>query len=529
MNIPKYTTESFIKACKNNPILQNPDGTPKYDYSETIYNSKEVEIICHVKDENGIEHGKFKKRPSAHLNQGQGCRKCQYQNRKITQEKFIQKCKEKYPQYDYSITKYIGMNYDVEYICPIHGKRKQRADVIYYGHGGCNDCGNMRMSKKLTYTPEEFIQEAKLIHDSIRDKIGLPRYGYSNTKYIGIYDNIDVFCPIHNKSFTVKAEYHLHNKSGCPWCSNNGSNSEKELFKFIYDNLPNINILHNTRSIISPKELDIYIPEHKLAIEFDGTYWHSELYKSNDYHLQKTIDCEKQDIQLIHIFEDEWLEKRSIVESRILNLLGKNKFKIGARKCKIKQVPIFEEKEFLKNHHLQGYVASTICYGLYYYNKPNNKEYLVALMSFGPLRISTGNKLKEGYYELYRFVTAKNFSIPGGASRLFKHFIKVFNPKQIISFADRRWSIHLEKDSQVHSTKLNLYEQLGFKLKSISKPNYFYVDKSISKRHSRFKFTKHKLKELGCTDTMTEHEFMNSIGYFQLYDCGQLVYEYINI
>ena len=62
----------------------------------------------------------------------------------------------------------------------------------------------------------------------------------------------------------------------------------------------------NTRKIIKPLELDFYLPDLKLAIEFNGTYWHSKnAGKDKEYHLNKSILCREKGIRLIHIYEFE--------------------------------------------------------------------------------------------------------------------------------------------------------------------------------------------------------------------------------
>ena len=491
----------------------------KYDYSKLpiIFNiTDKIKIICPI-------HGEFEKRANNHLS-GQGCKECGIiiKAQKISKtktkstEQFIKEAKTIHdplrdslclPRYDYSKVKYINSANKVKIICPIHGEFEQLPNKHLIGQG-CKECGILNSNKNKCLTNEQFIEKSQKIH-------GL-KYDYSKVKYINSQQNkVKIICPIHGE-FEQLPWSHLCG-SGCKKCSNGQqiSKSEINIQKFIEQQ--NIKILTNNRQIIYPKEIDIFIPEKHLGIEFDGIKFHSELFKPNDYktyHLQKTINCEKQGIHLIHIFEDEWLEKQDIVKARLLNLLGKNKFKIGARKCKIKQVHVKEERNFLNNNHLQGYVSSTICYGLYWLSPVNNKEYLVALMSFGPLRKNLGSSNKEGHYELYRFVTAKNFSVPGGASRLFKHFVKKFNPKQVISFADRRWSIRSDK---------NLYESIGFKFDSYTEPGYFYVQGN--KRINRFALRKDVLiKEYGCSPEQSEHEFCQQQGWPRIYDCGQLKY-----
>ena len=113
---------------------------------------------------------------------------------------------------------------------------------------------------------------------------------------------------------------------------------------------------------------------------------------------------------------------------------------------------------------------------------------------------------------MLRFCNKLNTSVVGGASKLLKHFIKEIEPNEIISYSDRRWGSG------------NMYEQLGFTLDHISKPNYFYVIKG--KRENRFAYRKDILiREYGCPEDMSEHEFMLSKGWYRIYDCGTKVWK----
>ena len=132
-------------------------------------------------------------------------------------------------------------------------------------------------------------------------------------------------------------------------------------------------------------------------------------------------------------------------------------------------------------------------------------------MTFGKRRRNLGSASKDGEYEMLRFCNKTGCSIPGAAGRLFKHFVKEYNPNLVISYADRRWS------------RGNLYEKLGFTFDHVSKPNYFYIVNG--KRCNRFGFRKDILvKKYDCDKDMTEHEFCKSKGWYRLYDCGTLVY-----
>ncbi len=499
----------FIHQAQQIHVDEN--GNSKFDYKNVKYIRQEddVEIYC---NRHKIY---FKQSPVRHLSSKYCCPLCEKEfkkSNKLTTEEFVKRAQQIYvdengnPKYDYSITEYFGAQYYLDYICPIHGVKSQKAETHLQGHG-CDECGRITNSLKQLKSPEQFIKESKQIHDPIRDMLGLPRYIYDKINYQGSYIPVDIYCPLHG--YFKQAPYGHLTKQGCPLCDNSHtSKPEKEIVQFI-KSIYSGEIIENDRKILSPKELDIYLPKKKIAIEFDGFYYHSGKVKPNNYHYQKTIACENKGIQLIHIFESEWENSKEIVKSRISNILGKTKYKLRANKCYIKQVSIEEEKVFLENQHLQGYTVSSLCYGLYYYNKQNNKEYLVSLMSFGKPRYE-----KEYEWEILRFCNLRNFNIYGSASKLFQYFIKQINPKSIISYADRKWSIHSEN---------NLYSKLGFELIKTNGFGYWYIDRKHLVHRS--KYTKEKCKKLGCPDNMTEKEFVtNVLGLNIIYDCGQLKY-----
>ena len=223
-----------------------------------------------------------------------------------------------------------------------------------------------------------------------------------------------------------------------------------------------------TQKILNGTELDIYLPQYHIAIEYNGLYWHSEKNGKNKYyHLDKTKKCLERNIRLIHIFSDEWLRKKEIVKNRLLNLLNKNNIKIYARKCQIINLTKEEKKDFLNNHHLQGNDKSTIMIGLRYENKN------VAVMTFGKLRSSLGNKKKESKtFELYRF---SSLNVVGGFTKLLQYFINTYSPEKIITYADRNWS---PLPDYCFYTSIK-----GFKFISETKPNYYYT-KRYEKREA---------------------------------------------
>ena len=293
----------------------------------------------------------------------------------------------------------------------------------------------------------------------------------------------------------------------CPYCypRNQGySKGEWEIRNFIEE--LGFSVIKNCRSVINPKEIDIYIPELKIGIEFDGIYWHSEENGvDKNYHLNKTIECENKGIRLIHIFEDEWVLKPHIVKARLKQILGVNdSYRINGRDCYIQNINSEEKREFLDNFHIQGKDNAIVNIGAFY------KDELIAVMTFKQGSIAKGSKPQQGVWELNRFCTNYNYHIPGVASRLLEYFKNNFEWKEIFSYADRRWS------------NGNLYHKLGFEYYKHTKPNYWYIKNGI--RIHRFNLRKkpEEPKEL------TESQLRSSEGYLKIWDCGNIKFKLEN-
>jgi hypothetical protein len=258
--------------------------------------------------------------------------------------------------------------------------------------------------------------------------------------------------------------------------------------------------IFSDRSTIAPFELDIYLPEHNLAIECNGSYWHSELNgKDKNYHLKKTKLCEEQGIQLIHIWEHDWIKNPYLVKQRLLSKFGKNE-RVYARKTDLKKITTTHSRDFLDQHHIQGTCPASVKYGLF-----ENDE-LVAVMTFGKSRFS-----KKYEWELLRYCSTKQ--VVGGASKLFKHFQREYQPKSVVSYSDKMWNTG------------SVYKALGFVYSHTSEPAYYYT-KDYDSFKNRVLFQKHKLKEkLEHFDpALTEWENMQGNGYDRIWDCGNDVW-----
>jgi hypothetical protein len=298
----------------------------------------------------------------------------------------------------------------------------------------------------------------------------------------------------------------------CRKCYPISKNSSLEFIikDFLDDN--KIKYLHGDRKTLNGLELDFYIPSSGIAIEVNGNAWHSELFGNKDkkYHINKTEMCHKLGIDLIHIFEDELINKREIVFSRLRNKLKLIKNKIYARKCEIKEVSFSDKKKFLNENHIQGNSIDKIRLGLFYENE------LVSLMTFSKKRVSLGQKSIENNWELNRFSSKINYNIPGAFSKLLKSFIRLYKPKNIVTYADIRWS----------GLNKNVYN-LDFKYVGVTPPNYWYIKRGdCLHRSHRFSFRKDVLVKEGYDPQKTEWEIMQEKGYDRIWDCGNMKYEY---
>ena len=321
-------------------------------------------------------------------------------------------------------------------------------------------------------------------------------------------------CKNKNHNYTINKNlfyYRLNNRIDlCLLCNplSNISESEKKLQNFI-SSIYSGKILLNNKKTIKPYELDIFLPELNIAFEFNGLYWHSEIHKDKNFHKMKSDICDSQNIQLFHIYEDDWNNKQNIIKSMIINKLKISKYKIYARKCEIKTIKDnLIIRDFLNNNHLQGYIGSSIKLGLFY-----NDE-LVSLMTFGKNRKIMNNESHENEYEMLRFCNKLNTNVIGGASKLFRYFLNTYNPAKIISYADRNYS------------NGDLYKYLGFNFIHITEPNYYYIINS--KKIHRFSFRKDLLVKDGYDPNKSEHQIMLERKIYRIYNSGNYKFVYEN-
>ena len=460
----------------------------RYDYSNVNYVNVDtkVVIIC-------PEHGEFEQVPFAHLS-GQGCPVCGGRKKSNTDE-FIEKANKVHNNYyDYSLVEYVKTKDKVRIICPEHGEFEQTPQKHLQGQG-CPICGLERGSKLRTKDFYTFVNEANKVHNN--------EYEYDESSYVNMHSKVRIKCKKHGW-FEQYAYDHI-NGHGCPTCGSLNSFGEKELYEYVCSLVGSDNVIHNDRSVLSGREIDIFVPSMNIGFEYDGCLWHSEkFHKDKNYHLMKTEECKKRGIRLIHIFEDEYLNSKEIVQSKIRHLLGVNSNeRIYGRKCTVSEIGSDEAKQFLNNNHIQGYEKAKVHIGCF------QNGNLVGVMSF---KNETGDN-----WNLARFATDINYNCVGVGGKLFNWFVNNYNPSKVKTFADRRWTVGDD----------NFYTKIGFAEAEILAPDYKYITYNDINRKHKFNFRKQLLhKRYGLSLDMTEKEMCDQLGFYRIWDCGLIRYEW---
>ena len=426
----QLNTEDFIQRARE-------IHGDKYDYSivEYVNNKTLIKIIC-------PEHGVFEQTPNNHVNNKNGCPLCA-NNQQLTTEDFIQRTREVHgDKYDYSLTEYKGAFNKIEIICPEHGVFEQTPTNHVKNKYGCPKCAHEHLSEQQRLTTREFIQRARKVHGG--------KYDYSTVDYVDSQTKIKIICKKHGE-FMQTPNNHLDGH-GCSQCNNLTSKTEKELCEFVKQLVPHLEVQNNVRGlvgefsvrfkgdkerkIIKNAELDIYIPELRLAIEYNGMYWHDVRSKGHGYHLGKRQACDRAGIRMMTIWEADWNDerKRPIIIRMLKNALGvRDERTVYARKCYIAPVPQDVYREFMNANHVQGYAsAKEAKYGLY----ERGTDELVACMSFKIMKNRDQKTLPDGYvlWDMVRYATSCN--VPGGRSKLFKFLREEFHMDHVQSFLD---------------------------------------------------------------------------------------------
>lgn len=376
-------------------------------------------------------------------------------NNRLTNEQFIEKLNSMFPNQFELLSDYLGSNKPVTLKCNICNQIINKRPNYIYDYG-CPSCKKLNKKPRVNtwnrVSPELFKENFNKIVGSEYTLL---------SDYTKAEDYITVR---HNECghvWDVKARQFYSVGSRCPLCAKKVSNVEKELYSFV-SSVYTGEICNNVRDIIPPYELDIYIPDMHVAIEFNGTYWHSSLYKDKDYHYNKSKACEDKGIRLIHVWEYEWLNERQrpIIENIIKSALGCINEKIYARKCNIVIKQSSDMKDFFNKNNIQGFRPGKFAICLEY-NGDIVMSYMMGSAFFGKGKYE---------WEVIRGATKLGTTVVGGASKLWKYFIDNYKPNSCVYYIDYNYF------------NGNSVEKLGLKYVT-SQPSYknYWVEENVIK------------------------------------------------
>lgn len=366
--------------------------------------------------------------------------------------------------YDIDGTIFANNQVRVNVTCLEHNNiYSQTVQNIQRDWNGCPVCMSELSAQNLKKDTTHFIQKSTEKHGD--------RYDYSKSNYDGWEKQVIIICKKHGE-FSQRANDHL-NGHNCPRCSNSSySIAEQEITEFIktfYDGE-----VINNKKIRSSKdnklrEIDIFIPELNIGFEYNGNYFHSTKFKENDYHYSKSnVLSEEDGIMLFHIYDDQWINNRSVVESMIRHSMKCTENRLFARNLIVKEIPFSIANQFHIDNHLDGNgKKSSKNLGLF--DKSSNLLSVISLSKYSRM---------ENTYELDRYSVLLNHTVVGGFSKLLKYF-------ENMNICDNVMTFH-NLDLGFNS----VYDTVGFELEKITEPSSIFVYNNTIKRVSRYSMQK---------------------------------------
>jgi hypothetical protein len=476
--------------------------TGPYGLQDSVYAgmNRKVSFVCPT-------HG-VQAMDAKNLMAGKSCNLCAIAaragKRRMTQQKMLTRFTQTHGgKYNYEQAIYKGQQTPVSIVCPEHGSFLQKPEFHWNG-SGCPKCFHIyRRGASQRDTLESFTAKVQSFFGGLFEFPGL---AYTNNQA-----DIIAHCTKHDLPCPTRPNWLLNGYNPCPKCNHMKSSGEEAVSRFLSIFTP---VVQRDRTLIRPKELDIYLPEHKLAIEYCGEFWHSSGSKEEEAaqrrkHIDKHKACAAAGIRLLTIYESEWLEHSLAIKRLLRNAVGKSKGKLMARKCKVREVSHSAARDFYDDYHPQGGEGNGVHYGLFW------KGSLVACMRF-TFGANDRGKTKRAW-TLTRYAT--RVTVAGGASRLFQAFVREHTPAEVKSFSDNRFF------------NGGMYKALGFTLEEELGPDYMVWSPKNglwSKNHYQRRLIPKRLVGHGVEDTFdpktdprTEAEMTYLMGCRRIYDCGK--------
>jgi hypothetical protein len=376
-------------------------------------------------------------------------------------------------------------------------KRKQHIIEKYDAYSPISDPEVANKLRKTHYT--KYYNE-KLIKNTLFKPL------FTLDEYIGTLDENNRGNKYMWKCMVCDSEFSDSLAAGniptCPTCYPkvyNKSLMENDLFEHI-----DVNKEQGKRGLIGQKEIDIYLPDFKLGIEFNGIYWHSEQKgKNRNYHLDKSLQAENVGISLIHVFETEWLLKKNIVLDIINRRIG-NLNKVDLDTTEIDIVTTEDKSNFLTRNNIFGDdIFITETKGIY-----KNNE-LLAIMTAIPYN----NGIWIRHFVIKRGIDFKN----GNSFGLLFRSLNLKNDTPVLYSVDRRYN--MISDPQIIGA--------GFTFEGSTDPSMYFSSNNKSLiLSSNIDIGNISSYVTNYDPVLSIKENMVANGYLTIWDCGKLVYKF---
>jgi hypothetical protein len=343
-------------------------------------------------------------------------------------------------------------------------------------------------AKRLT--PEQFLE--RVLSVGKFDLLSNP------SDYKNKYQKFSFRCHSCNAT-QLKSLVMLETSPVCFFCKPKESKSQLQIFEFVRSLEPTA--LLSNRDVIAPKELDIWVPSKNFAIEYNGLYWHSSAVLSDNlYHQKKHEECWKRSISLLSIYEDEWRDKRAIVEGMIRHRIKQPIERWSARNLQLVELAKDRAANFFDNNHLEGFARSSVTFGL---EHKSTGELLAAMSLRKPFHRKYSDAL-----EVARCCVLAGHSVRGWLGKLTTKAIEYAHGKaaRLITYVDGRVG------------RGNGYEQSGWtRAASENIPRFWWTD--FHNRFNRFKYRANRAQGI------TQEEAAQCAGVVAIYGCSNSLYE----
>lgn len=392
----------------------------------------------------------------------------------------------------------IGSEYKAKWICNLG--HEWIAPVTNRSKGyGCPTCGNKRVLPGFNDLASLQPELSKEWHSSKNGDLK------PNAVTIGSGRKVWWICAKEHEWEARISERATRYKTGCPECNAKNYISKAEQAIADYLVAQGVDAKQTNREILKGSELDIYIPSLKVAIEYNGLFYHTEFTgKHQTYHYDKWLQCKQAGVQLIQIWEDDWNRNEDLIKKMLLHKLGvSNDRKVFARKTVVTNVSTKDAKDFLTKHHIQGYASGSYYLGLVEKTistvENAGTDTLLALMVL---------KKEQGKLNLVRYATS--CTVVGGFTKLLKHVERNLEYTSLYTFSDNCIS-----DG-------GLYEHNGFIADKDLPPDYKYLvggelKHKFGYRLKRFRDDPSLLWE----ESLTERELASLNGLERVWDAGK--------